>query len=718
MWPAATAEEWKKPCLVPWQRTFDDALRAARAKNQPILVAVNMDGEVASEHFAGVRYREAATAALLSKYVCIVASVYRHTPRDYDAQGRRVLCPRFGTVTCGEHIEAERELYEKYFEGKRISPRHIVLGLDGRKTYDVYYSWDTDTVFTTYRKGAEGWPKPNETAEPALADFVKSADIRDRERLERAYAEGARETKRAILEMLVNEPVVDQIEVLRAAIYGLDLELAGLARRALAKCTTEGSLDVIAAALQIPIDPAERKLLLDAVERMGKTSVRARTLGALHSGLAQTSPHIDSEALARQYDAASYREVDVDARAREAQSRPNDPAALLALAESLVARGQASSDRRFATLFMKDALATAHDAEKSGAKGARLDAVLAVAAADLGDLETARARALAAIDGGLLASSDGAAAGAGANPNKASADVTELSKAKILGLFADARQRAIRDAFRAGKSWPPEWLSDVNAAYAALLEGPFADPTPQIEFYDFLCWIGAAARANVTLDKALARFPDSAEAQDRLRRRLLWEGGPKRLEDGYAELLSRQDSANGAATQLRWYAGYASLLAAEQYRRLGELDAAVAAYGRAIAHFDRNLEAFPEGKDNCQHYIALARAGTARVALDRGEMDAAARELLAALELRPASAATLDGLGITPVATAMMLKAKLVKEGNGALANKVQKALDALDPKLLEEPAYDQTGPAPRGARGRSAVSRPAASRPAASRPR
>src|SRR5262245_21402116 len=51
MWPAATAEGWRKPCLVHWQRSFDDALRVARAEHRPILVAVNMDGEIASEHW-------------------------------------------------------------------------------------------------------------------------------------------------------------------------------------------------------------------------------------------------------------------------------------------------------------------------------------------------------------------------------------------------------------------------------------------------------------------------------------------------------------------------------------------------------------------------------------------------------------------------------------------------------------------------------------------
>src|SRR5690606_5793315 len=113
--------------------------------NMPIMVAVNMDGEIASEHFAGVRYRDPVTAAHMARYACVIASVYRHTPRDYDERGERVLCPRFGTVTCGEHIEAERELYGRYFEGNRISPRHIVLDHEAKKVQDVYYSWDTQT---------------------------------------------------------------------------------------------------------------------------------------------------------------------------------------------------------------------------------------------------------------------------------------------------------------------------------------------------------------------------------------------------------------------------------------------------------------------------------------------------------------------------------------------------------------------------------------------
>src|SRR5688572_22903832 len=64
MWPAPTEEDWKKPCLVQFQRSWDDALAVAKETGKPILVCVNMDGEIASEHYAGLRYREPEKAAL------------------------------------------------------------------------------------------------------------------------------------------------------------------------------------------------------------------------------------------------------------------------------------------------------------------------------------------------------------------------------------------------------------------------------------------------------------------------------------------------------------------------------------------------------------------------------------------------------------------------------------------------------------------------------
>ena len=699
MWPAATVEGWKMPVLVQWQRSFDDALRVARADHRPILVAVNMDGEIASEHFAGVRYRDAETAALMTRYACVVASVYRHTPRDYDEEGRRVECPRFGTVTCGEHIQAERELYEKYFDGVRVAPRHIVLDLDGTETYDVYYSWDTATVFTTFRKGVESWPEPNEAMEPTLHNLATSANVEYREALEQEYLQGEIETKRTILRLLIEQRQVDQVEVLRTAIFGLDLELAELARHALAKCETEGSLDLMAEALKIPLEASDRELLLGAVARMAETSPRARTLQALHSGLSLDSRHIDgrsAEALAREYEANAGRRVDVQARAEAVEARPEEPGALLELAEAMLARAQETPDQRFARFLIEDAHSAALEAERLGSAGPRLDGVVAVTAAELGDRTVARNRAVDAVEGGLLRLDDAATPGE-AEPG---GTLTGPSRRSLLLLFAEARRRAIRSAYRAGDTWPPEWLSDVNAAYSIIAESSLVDPAPLVEYYDFLRWIGATPRANAVLDDALRRFPDSPVLHDRLRIRLLWEGGREGLERGYEERLASEEAAGNGPTQLTWFAGYASLVAAEHHRRRNEFEAAVTSYGRAIGHFERNIELFPDGKDVCDHYIALAHAGGARVAHAQGQLDLSMQGMLTALRLRPASAATMDGLGITPIATARMLMARLLESGVAEGAARVQTTLDALDPALLEPPPSERAGSRRRGPRG------------------
>ena len=68
MWFAPTEEDWAKPCLVTWERSWDDALTVARETGKPILICVNMDGEIASEHYAGIRYRQPDIAALYEPY--------------------------------------------------------------------------------------------------------------------------------------------------------------------------------------------------------------------------------------------------------------------------------------------------------------------------------------------------------------------------------------------------------------------------------------------------------------------------------------------------------------------------------------------------------------------------------------------------------------------------------------------------------------------------
>src|SRR5688500_10815456 len=180
MWPSPTAEDWKKPVLIPFQRTWDDAVAVSKETGKRILVCVNMDGEIASEHYAGIRYREPEISKMYEPYVCVIASVYRHSPQDYDGEGRRILCPRFGSVTCGEHIAIEPGLFEKFFDGQRVAPRHVAVDLEGRETYDIYYINDVASVLKTVKEGAGPPVPPVVRGDRPIADRVASNDAADR----------------------------------------------------------------------------------------------------------------------------------------------------------------------------------------------------------------------------------------------------------------------------------------------------------------------------------------------------------------------------------------------------------------------------------------------------------------------------------------------------------------------------------------------------------
>lgn len=136
-----------EPDQILWQRTLEDALAIAKVRHQPLLLAVNMDGESASDRIYSERYRDPAFVAATRHCVCLGASVFRHNPRDHDDQGRRIPCPRFHEITCGEHIALEPVLWEKYLsDGERVAPRHALVRPDGTKAWDLSLCFDLQDV--------------------------------------------------------------------------------------------------------------------------------------------------------------------------------------------------------------------------------------------------------------------------------------------------------------------------------------------------------------------------------------------------------------------------------------------------------------------------------------------------------------------------------------------------------------------------------------------
>jgi len=665
MWRAPAEEDWRKPCLLVFQRTWDDALAVARETRHPILICVNMDGEIASEHYAGVRYREPEIAAQYEPYVKVIASVYRHTPRDHDDAGRRVLCPRFGSVTCGEHIAIEPILFERYFEGQRIAPRHIMVEVDGSEKFDVFYAYDTASVFTSIREGiakrAEA-PPPIVRGDRPVVERVASRDVVDRAAVEAAFREGDEAMRRALLEAAAKHPGASPEELLRLALFDVDPGLAALARQGLARAESPAAVGLIGEALRAPLDGKDREALLEALARIGKTSPRARWLSVVHRGLGGRSSAVDIKG----WGAAEY---PASGAAPSPSPAPDEAAAETALAEAYLERAleerspagpESKSSRMFAGLLLDDAKSAARRAEELGGGGWRTRTVLALAAYYGGEVE----------EGYALS-------------EKAVKDIPPGEPGRnawmVLGVFAEGRWKAIKAAVRAKKDWDPQWLTDLHAAYTVLDRHPLGTDGQVVWHHELLDWLGTAEQAMRVLEEGLKRFPASEAIHERVRKRLLEKGSEEILEAWYAKRAGPAD----APPESVLFAARASVAAAESYRRTRRAPAALEAYGRALGLYERAAQSWPARGAECDRGIAGIDAARARVALQEGDDARALERILASLARAPSAAGDRDGLGFSPGETAQILLARLKQGKKDEMAAQVEAALASLDPELL-----------------------------------
>ncbi|MAB80940.1 MAG: hypothetical protein CMJ89_16460 [Planctomycetes bacterium] len=685
MWFAPGAEDWNRPVQITFQRTWEDAIAVSKETGKAILICVNMDGEIASEHYAGIRYRQPEIAKLYEPYVTVIASVYRHNPRDFDVNGNRILCPRFGSVTCGEHIWIEPILFEKYFEGVRVAPRHVMVELDGSESYDVYYANDTDSVFLTIQEGISNRdaPPPIVRGDRTLVERVASRDVADREAVEKAYKAGDQDLRGTLLKAAMQHDDAAPDDLLRLAVYGFDPELARLAREALSKTDSIGAIELINEALRVPLEDSEREKMIAALARLGEKSERAHTLARVHKGLGTNSDQIEEQAWSTDNRGASYAAPGIDAVTNRLETadmqRPDDAQAKLAKAVAtleLAADPRALQTEngkvagRYARLRLEDAYRTALEAEALGATGWRMDAVIGLCSYYLGDLDTAYPRVEAAVA-------------------KIPSGNLEWSAIATIALFAQQRQQAITIALNKKEDWPGKWLTDVNAAYAVLAHHPLGRDEHVASHFRFLMRLGAFGRAERVLDEGLQRFPDSWVLHGHLRGRILWRDGVEGLEAAYESMLEGED----APPNLRWFAGYASIVAAENHRRQGKPGAAIAAYDRALAHYSRGIEHNPVTRNSADHYASIALAGRARISLESNDLEDALDQILASFERKPEAAASRDGLNLSAVGTARMLRARLGQQGTPGMVERLDHALTQLDPALLELPAFERTVP-------------------------
>lgn len=721
MWRAPTAEDWAKPVLITFQRSWEDALAVSRETGKPILACINMDGEIASEHYAGVRYREAAVAALYEPFVSVIASVYRHTPRDFDADGNRILCPRFGSVTCGEHVDLEPTLYGLYLDEERVAPRHIVVELDGSESNDVYYANDTASVFQVIREAAAGRPAPREPrrTDGPWTDRLTSAEIADRTAVETAFKAGDLDTKRQLLTAALESAQPEHNQLWRLALHSGQPELARLAVRGLADSTSPAAIDLILDSLRGIESSSDQEVLVSTLERIGSTSERARQLVSSFRGLGATAEAVDGAvagaALATnggvERDVAVGRLVRLDQNIPVGSgaygSEPSNPGALAelspadAMTVALGALERASaelelalspeSDARFLALYLEDASRNLQLARPvvEGPDAWRWELV---------DIAFDLARASGPV---LRQEAEDRAATLVPLLPPAAIEAGGSILRDVLAAFVWSRERAIRNAVRKKEEWPSSWMADAKEGFGAIASAPGTRADEFVAHQDFLRYMGAFSVADQVLDAGLERYPVDPLIHDRLRSKLLWD---KRLDamDGLEGRYESMLAAPDAPARLEWFAGYASRTAAEVLRRSGKPAKALEAYDRALAHFEASVAGDPTTLASSDFQRAICLAGQARLAFEAGEKHRAAELLIASFDLAPESAATLDGLNASAVISAKLVSEDLGEEEGRPLREALER-LREFDPRLFDPPSFERTsiGRGPVGFGGR-----------------
>jgi len=130
------------PRQINWMASFDAALAAAKKRNKPILVAINIDTydkekSNANLQMARVCYHNLDVVKISRKFVCLVAGEHARPP---DIPDDNAVCRRFGKITYTELKTVTASIRERYFQREKniVAPQHLILNPAG-KIIDRYY---------------------------------------------------------------------------------------------------------------------------------------------------------------------------------------------------------------------------------------------------------------------------------------------------------------------------------------------------------------------------------------------------------------------------------------------------------------------------------------------------------------------------------------------------------------------------------------------------
>lgn len=650
-----------RPPTVRWQRTLVDAEAVAEALGQPLLLCVNMNGEPASEQLASGRYTSPEFAALAAGFVAVIASPDRHTPNDYDAQGRRVLCPRFGCVTCGEHMQIEPTIFAKYFKSNRVAPRHMGIGVDGATLFDIFLTNDLATIDAALqkhgRKAAEGATVP-------------AAESSSRERAEAAYLAADAAGRRGLL-AAATKATHRPYDILRMGMKEGEPALATAARKALAAIADAGAQGMLIELLDDEDNRQARAELVPTLARIADDKPETRLALQVHQAMVREPACLDAKAWLAALEAPpppvpAPSDEDLEARldrlTAAAIANPKDGAVLTELADAhLRFVKQRLADGRDIRFVLVDAQQAAANAVTAKADDWRAGAIAAEVAQLQGERALAAEHARRALPGlreAGLAASPGAAA--------------------VLVGLAEGASEVIYAAEAKKAKWEGELLAEADAAYRVLQAHPTGTAAHVAAHAKLLGFLGLRGAAREVLKEGVIRFAADVALHDALRLQIANTRGFPELTAVYDEV----SKVGADIASLRWFAGRAELSIAEFHKRAGADQPALAAYLRALAAFEASRKANPGYAASATWYEAVAQAGRARVCLDLDDLPAAEDAIGDAIARLPAIAEQEDGLGRTPLFTLKQVWAKLGENGDDAARTRLAERLRMAAPAV------------------------------------
>lgn len=690
-----------------------------KATGAPLLVAMNMDGESASERITKENYRDPKFVALTRSFVCVIGSVFRHNLRDHDEQGRRIPCPRLGEVTCGEHIALEPVLFERYLGGERIAPRHALILADGTKKFDEFLLYDLREL---YKKFADAQP----TGDPAPRSPYDGSWFKSRNRERLAYEDALWNAKDlgAELDRLTREGDKGSLEALRRLEFLGELSeprfADGVARVAVALQLAPEYASILRQRPQglthtlrplVIVDGKSKEtqtLLLSALALSGEPlQAEARsTLGSVLGGedLARVEKALfdGGGALDAMKKSGAVRMQRLEPAEPDGRA-PADNAALEAeLAEADAGVQKDTHDPAAQARFGRASLALARSRVESGftrdvpfllqdadhwlglaAQGPPKDVTLCLDRAEtsyrLSDFtaeETHAREALALVP---------------ARPDLRSASIK-----KIADRLATSRE--LREALRwvgdaAARNVPARAGGDPVAELEGIVRGNqalmlvcLAREASESDWLALASFHGLLGRRELELEfleVGVLHVPESQALRAALTD-ACWRGGDLDPLTGTAQLAMSAPTHDGPTTMSHrlesaeghWYLGVAWIQRAEWARRGERPSDAIREYQGAERAFERCAELKPEFAANCTLQRAACRLGQGFAHLLADERASASQSLIEALKLAPTIQGTRDGLDREPLD---LLDGSLEWRASGPSPVDATKLLDALE---------------------------------------